>query len=105
MSKAMKITVIVLACLLVVCSGVAAVMYKLYFLSTRSRIPAMPANIPEHQTTKLRADCLKCHLPEKMDALEAQRKHPLKWRDARINCLECHKSSAAKAQSALVSTP
>ena len=84
---------------------VIVVLGGLYFLSTRSRIPLMPASIPEHQTTKLRADCLKCHLPEKMDALEAERKHPLKWRDARVSCLECHKSPAAKAQSALVSTP
>lgn len=84
---------------------VIVVLGGLYFLSTRNRIPLMPASIPEHQTTRLRTDCLKCHLPEKMDALEAQRRHPLKWRDARVSCLECHKSPAAKAQSALVSTP
>jgi nitrate reductase cytochrome c-type subunit len=84
---------------------VIVVLGGLYFLSTRSRIPVMPASIPEHLTTKSRTECLQCHLPEKMDALEAQRKHPLKWRDARVSCLECHKPPAAKAQSALVSTP
>lgn len=84
---------------------VTVVIGGLYFLSRRGRIPIPPAHVPEHQTAKSRTECLTCHLPEKMDALEAQRKHPLKWRDARINCLECHKPSAAKAQSALVSTP
>ncbi len=84
---------------------VIVVIGGLYFLSTLSRIPLPPANIPEHQTAKSRDDCLKCHLPEKMDALEAQRKHPLNWRKASISCLECHKPPAAKAQSALVSTP
>lgn len=77
----------------------------LYFLSTRSRIPTMSATVPEHQTSKSRDECMKCHQPEKMDALEAQRKHPLKWRDARVNCLECHKSASAKAQSALLTKP
>lgn len=84
---------------------VIVVVGGLYLLSTRSRIPAMSARIPEHQTTQSRDDCLKCHRPETMDALEAQRKHPLKWRDAKVSCVECHKAAAAKAQSALVTTP
>ena len=84
---------------------VIVVVGGLYLLSTRGRIPTPSTRIPEHQTAKSRDDCMKCHTPEKMDALEGQRKHPLKWRDARINCTECHKPPAAKAQSALVSTP
>jgi nitrate reductase cytochrome c-type subunit len=84
---------------------VIVVVGGLYFLSTRGRIPPLPASVPEHQTARSRDECLKCHRPETMDALETQRKHPLKWRDARVSCLECHKSAAAKAQSALVSTP
>ena len=84
---------------------VVVVVGGLYFLSTRGRIPPMSASVPEHQTTKARDECLKCHRPETMDALETQRKHPLKWRDAKISCLDCHKAPAAKTQSALVSTP
>jgi nitrate reductase cytochrome c-type subunit len=84
---------------------VIVVVGGLYFLSTRGRIPPLPASVPEHQTATSRDECLKCHRPETMDALETQRKHPLKWRDARVSCLECHKPAAAKAQSALVSTP
>ena len=78
---------------------VLAVVGGLYFLSTRGRVPELAANPPEHQTARTREDCLKCHVPEKMSELEAARKHPLKWRDARINCLQCHKAPASqKAQ-------
>ncbi|HEX4945049.1 MAG TPA: multiheme c-type cytochrome [Blastocatellia bacterium] len=75
---------------------VIVVVSSLYWLSTRQQIPAMSASVPEHQTTTSRDECLKCHLPEKMDALEAQRKHPLKWRDAKVSCVQCHKQAPAK---------
>ena len=75
---------------------VVVVVAGLYFLSTRGRVPVMLPQPPEHQTAKVREDCLKCHVPDKMNALEAERKHPLKWRDAKINCLQCHKAPAAQ---------
>ena len=63
------------------------------------RVPALAAMPPEHQTARVREDCLKCHVPEKMSELETARKHPLKWRDAKINCLQCHQAPAPqKAQ-------
>lgn len=78
---------------------VLAVVGGLYFLSTRGRVPELAATPPEHQTARTREECLKCHVPEKMGELEAARKHPLKWRDARISCLQCHKPPAPqKAQ-------
>jgi hypothetical protein len=34
-----------------------------------------------------------------MSELEAARKHPLKWRDAKVSCLQCHQAPAPqKAQ-------
>ncbi|MBS1811706.1 MAG: hypothetical protein JST84_26330 [Acidobacteria bacterium] len=73
---------------------VVVVVAGLYFLSTRGRVPALASNPPEHLTAKSREDCLKCHVPEKMNEMETVRKHPLKWRDAKINCLQCHKAPA-----------
>jgi hypothetical protein len=81
---------------------VVVVVAGLYFLSTRGRVPDLPLQPVEHQTVKAREDCLKCHVPDKMSALEAARKHPLKWRDAKINCLQCHKAPAAQAMHAPV---
>ncbi|MFN7927882.1 MAG: hypothetical protein U0Y68_08030 [Blastocatellia bacterium] len=75
---------------------VVVVVGGLYFLSTRQRIPVLAAQPVEHQTAKAREDCLKCHVPEKMGALESIRKHPLKWRDARVSCLQCHKAPPAQ---------
>ena len=78
---------------------VVVVVAGLYFLSTRGRVPDLAATPPEHQAARSREECLKCHVPETMNALEAARKHPLKWRDAKINCLQCHKAPAPqKAQ-------
>lgn len=79
---------------------VVVVVAGLYFLSTRGRVPDLPPQPVEHQTAKAREDCLKCHVPDKMSALEAARKHPLKWRDAKINCLQCHKALAAQTTAA-----
>lgn len=70
---------------------VIGVVGGLYFLSQRSsRIPALPAN-QSHAGVQTRDACIQCHTAEKMNSLEAARKHPLKWRDARINCTQCHK--------------
>jgi nitrate reductase cytochrome c-type subunit len=78
---------------------VLVVVAGLYFLSTRGRVPALPASVPEHQTARAREECLQCHLPEQMSELEAARKHPLKWRDAKVSCLQCHQAPAPqKAQ-------
>ncbi len=79
---------------------VLAVVGGLYFLSTRGRVPDLAAQPAEHQTARSREDCLKCHVPERMSELETARKHPLKWRDAKINCLQCHKAPTAQTTEA-----
>jgi hypothetical protein len=70
----------------------------LYFLSTRAKVPpAMPANRP-HVEAVTRAQCLSCHPPAQMEALQQAHKHPSKWRDEKVNCLQCHKPPPAKAR-------
>jgi hypothetical protein len=69
---------------------VLAVVGGLFFLSTKNKAKPMSATTPEHLTVKAREDCLKCHLPETLAALEQQHKHPGKWRDERVSCLLCH---------------
>lgn len=75
---------------------VVVVVGGLYFLSTQGRVPPdLATNPPEHLTAKTREDCLKCHVPEKMSALELPpHKHPLKWSDPKTSCLQCHKAPA-----------
>jgi FtsZ-interacting cell division protein ZipA len=63
----------------------------LWWLSTRNKAKAMRPAPPEHLTAKLRDECLKCHLPEKLAEMERQNKHPGKWRDAHVECTRCHK--------------
>src|SRR5215470_793863 len=75
---------------------VLAVVGGLYYLSTKSKIKAMPAN-PVHLATQSREDCLKCHTADTLGALELQHKHPGKWRDKRVECTLCHKPAAVKA--------
>ena len=77
---------------------VIAVVGLLYYLSTKTKIKAMPAN-DAHQVTMTRTECLKCHTAETLGALEIKHKHPGKWSDARVACTLCHKPAAAtKAQ-------
>ena len=76
---------------------VLAVVGLLYYLSTKTKIKAMPANA-EHAVTLTRQECLKCHTPEKLGALELQHKHPGKWKDERVACTLCHKPAAVKAE-------
>jgi nitrate/TMAO reductase-like tetraheme cytochrome c subunit len=76
---------------------VLAVVGLLYYLSTKTKIKAMPANAV-HTATQTRQDCLKCHTPEKLGALELQHKHPGKWKDERFACTLCHKPAATRAQ-------
>jgi hypothetical protein len=81
---------------------VIAVVGALYFLSTKNKAKPMSATTPEHFTAKARADCLKCHLPDTLAALEQQHKHPGKWRDERVSCLMCHPApQGARAQNSL----
>jgi hypothetical protein len=55
----------------------------LYLLSTRAKVPpAMPASRP-HLDAKTREQCLSCHPPSK-------------WRDEKVNCLQCHKTPQAQ---------
>jgi len=77
---------------------VIAVVGGLYYLSTKNKAKALPAN-SEHAAVRAREDCLKCHLPSRFEELELQHKHPGKWRDARVSCLLCHKEpTGTKAQ-------
>ncbi|HKQ93567.1 MAG TPA: hypothetical protein VJZ77_23105 [Blastocatellia bacterium] len=70
---------------------VAIVVGGLWWLSTMDKAKAMSPAPPEHLTAKLRDECLKCHLPEKLAEMERQNKHPGKWRDAHVECTRCHK--------------
>ncbi len=73
---------------------VVAVVGGLYLLSQMSgRAPKLSA-IAQHQGTLTRDQCLTCHTPDKMSALEVARKHPLKWHDARISCMQCHQPAS-----------
>ncbi|HYE74522.1 MAG TPA: NapC/NirT family cytochrome c [Blastocatellia bacterium] len=70
----------------------------LYYLSTRAKVPpAMPVN-QAHTAASTREQCLVCHTPEKLEALQQAHKHPSKWRDAKVNCLQCHKPPQANAK-------
>jgi FtsZ-interacting cell division protein ZipA len=70
---------------------VVLVVGGLWWLSTRNKAKAMRPTPPEHLTAKLRDECLKCHLPETLNEMELQHKHPGKWRDASVECTRCHK--------------
>ena len=76
---------------------IVAVVGGLYYLSTKTKIKAMPAN-EVHLAAKSRSACLECHSAEKLGALEIQHKHPGKWRDERVACTLCHKPAELKAQ-------
>lgn len=70
----------------------------LYYLSTRAKVPpAMPVN-QAHTAASTREQCLVCHTPEKLEALQQAHKHPSKWRDAKVSCLQCHKPPQATAR-------
>ncbi|MBX3279553.1 MAG: hypothetical protein KF868_16235 [Acidobacteria bacterium] len=77
---------------------VVIVVGGLYYLSTKGKARAVPANPPEHLTAKTRTDCLVCHTPEKFTALEQAHRHPGKWRDERVSCFHCHTPAAGRAQ-------
>jgi hypothetical protein len=77
---------------------VVVVVGGLYFLSTKGKARAVPASPPEHITAKTRNECLVCHTPEKLGALESAHRHPGKWRDERVSCFRCH--AEAKPQQA-----
>jgi hypothetical protein len=72
---------------------VLAVVGLLYYLSTKTRIKAMPAD-EAHAQALTRDACLQCHTAETLGALEIQHKHPGKWRDQRVACTLCHKPAA-----------
>src|SRR5262245_33092611 len=63
----------------------------LIWLSIWQKPPAMRAATPEHLTARQRGECLKCHVPDKMTEMELQHKHPIKWRDEHVACIDCHK--------------
>ncbi|HZS06569.1 MAG TPA: hypothetical protein VFD58_17160 [Blastocatellia bacterium] len=69
---------------------VITVVGGLYLLSTRARAPKpMPANAA-HQSASTRDQCLGCHQAEKLADLEKAHRHPGKWRDVKVSCLQCH---------------
>jgi|SRR5215510_5240178 len=70
---------------------VVLVVGGLWWLSTRNKAKAMLPTPPEHLTAKSRDDCFKCHLPQKLEEMELQHKHPNKWRDEAVECTRCHK--------------
>jgi hypothetical protein len=72
---------------------VLVVVGGLYFLSTRGRAQPVPSTPVEHLSSKTREDCLRCHVPEKMSALEVAGRHPGKWKDRRVSCFQCHKAA------------
>jgi hypothetical protein len=77
----------------------------LYYLSTKENIKPMSAAQAQHLTAKTRSECLVCHLPEKMAALEQAHKHPGKWRDERVNCLLCHSLQQPETKKAVSFRP
>lgn len=70
----------------------------LYFLSTRGKAQPVPSQPPEHMAAKTREDCLRCHTPEQLGALELAHRHPGKWRDERVSCFRCHSAAAASSK-------
>jgi hypothetical protein len=63
---------------------VLAVVIGVTWLSFVNKPPAMPLDVAHTAVSRdVRAQCLNCHLPEKMAALEQAQRHSGKWRDAR----------------------
>lgn len=84
---------------------VLSVVGGLYFLSTRGRAQPVPSNPPGHLTARTRDECLVCHTPSKMEALELAHRHPGKWKDARVSCLRCHSAAKVAARAGMQSQP
>ena len=76
---------------------VIVVVGGLFLLSRGGKVKPLPAN-PVHLNAKTRNDCLVCHQPERLGALEQAHKHPGKWRDEKINCLQCHTAPSSNAR-------
>jgi hypothetical protein len=62
----------------------------LYYLSTKGKGHPVPASPPEHLVAKTREECMVCHTSDRLAALEQAHRHPGKWKDARVSCLQCH---------------
>jgi hypothetical protein len=77
---------------------VALVGGGLYFLSTRARKPTPMPVTDVHKNAVSRQQCLHCHQSQTMADLEKARKHPIKWRDERVSCTQCHKLAALPNQ-------
>jgi hypothetical protein len=70
---------------------VLAVVAGVTALSFINKPPELPLDIPHTTLSRdVRTQCLGCHRPEKMLALEQSNRHPGKWREARVDCLRCH---------------
>jgi hypothetical protein len=76
---------------------VVVVVGGLFLLSRSGRVKPLPAN-PQHLNAKTRGDCLACHLPQTLASLEQAHKHPGKWRDERVSCLQCHTAPTTNAR-------
>ena len=69
------------------------------YLSTKNKAKTRPVTVTAHSVVTARTDCYGCQKPEKFAELEAQHKHPGKWRDERVSCLLCHtKPDGSKAE-------
>jgi nitrate/TMAO reductase-like tetraheme cytochrome c subunit len=70
---------------------VVLVIAGLQTLSFVNKPPVMPKDVHHAMAGRnAREQCLLCHRPEALLALERANRHPQKWRDARSDCLLCH---------------
>src|SRR5262245_34871813 len=76
---------------------VIVVVGGLFLLSKGGKVKPLPTN-PIHLNAKTRGDCLICHQAQTLTALEQAHKHPRKWRDERVNCLQCHTAPSSNAR-------
>lgn len=79
-------------------SIIVLVVGGLYFLSTRAKKATPLPDIEAHRNVTSRQQCLTCHQSEMLAELEKAHKHPGKWRDERVSCLQCHKPASAGTQ-------
>ena len=84
-------------------SIVIVVVGGLYLLSFVGKAKELPGD-ECHFAVSERSQCLSCHLPEKMFALERTQKHLAHCRKEQISCLLCHKrgESARKVVAGVV---
>jgi hypothetical protein len=68
-----------------------------YLLSFVGEARDLPADAI-HAAHRSRAQCLGCHLPQRLTALEEAGKHPWHWRNDRLDCVACHRAKPPDGQ-------